>query len=207
MVRPRRLFFILGGFLGIAFVAFKVVENVRLQASRNPAALLDLLPQAALQVNNFHRSMVENGRKVWEVSGDEAVYLKEDARAVIQRPKVIFYQDNGDVIHARSREGQLFLADGDIERIQLQGDVEVLYRDLQFQTEKLIYLYGKDRVISPGRITLTLDGAKVEGTGMEMSISEERMELQRQVRTTIYPQMLRGGSTSRRWNGDRELRG
>jgi LPS export ABC transporter protein LptC len=194
MLKPKRLV-ILSVIIGcLVFVGAKVWDYVWTNTlQNNPQALLDLVPEAALQVKNFHRSNVEDGRKTWEISGDEAGYFKAEQKAVIQRPKLSFYQKNGDVISATGNQGEVFLSNGELRKVVLSGAVEIHYKKMSFSTDELVYLRASNQVISPGKIQATFQGIEVEGSEMELSLSEERMKLKQSVKTVIQPALLRSG--------------
>jgi LPS export ABC transporter protein LptC len=194
MLKPKRLV-ILSVIIGcLAFIGAKVWDYVWTNRLwNNPQALLELVPEAALQVKNFHRSNIEDGRKTWEISGDEAGYFKAEEKAVIQRPKLSFYQKNGDVISARGNQGQVFLSNGDVRKVVLSGAVEIHYQKMSFLTDELIYLHASNQVIAPGKIRATFEGIEVEGSEMELSLTEERMKLKQSVKTIIQPELLRSG--------------
>ena len=88
----------------------------------------------------------------------------------------------------------------------LTGTVEITYQTMKFLTDELVYLHALNQVISPGAIRATFDGVELEGAGMELSITEERMKLQQNVKTTIRPELLRKGGmigeTSRKGGSD-----
>ncbi len=195
---------------GLGFIGFKVADYMWEHTLRhNPQALLELVPEAALQVKNFHRSNIEEGRKTWEIWGAEAGYFKAEEKAVIQRPKLRFFQESGEVISAVGRQGEVFLSDGELKKVVLTGAVEINYQTMTFMTDELVYLRERNHIISPGRIRATFDGIDLEGEGMELSISEERMKLQQKVKTTIRPELLRmdgitdGFSKKADFKGDR----
>ena len=45
---------------------------------------------------DFHRAKIEDGRKVWEIFGDEANYYKEQKEAVIKKPRFSYYDKKGE---------------------------------------------------------------------------------------------------------------
>lgn len=191
-----RLFLLAAVLTSLTVLVYKAVQTVSLQKiieiEKNPIKLLDSLPEAALQVKDFHRTKVEGGRKVWEVAGEEARYLKAEREAVIKMPRFVFYHKNGETLNVRGNEGYLFLTDQDVEKIQLQGDIQVNYSGFVLRTHEVSYLKSRDRVISPGKVTLTGDGIEVEGVGMEISLTEERIRLRQKVRTKVEPEQLEG---------------
>lgn len=208
MRKVKRLL-ILSVILGcLAFVGAKVWDTMwRYALENNPQALLELIPEAALQVKNFHRSNIEDGRKTWEISGDEAGYFKAEEKAVIQRPKLNFYQDDGEVVSATGQQGEVFLSNGELQKVILSGAVEIIYQKSSFTTNELIYLHGSNHVLAPGKVRATLDGLEVEGADMELWIKEERLTIDRSVKTIIHPDLLRGGGLMNGLTQETDIRG
>src|SRR4051794_26118603 len=81
----------------LGIVAYKVGESVigkkgsgiGKQAAKTA---LNYLPEAALTIKDFHRAQVDGDKKVWEVFGDEARYVKADKMLVVQKARIYFYQ-------------------------------------------------------------------------------------------------------------------
>lgn len=189
-MRSKRLLILLVLVAGVVFVGFEVAQHLREQAHRDAGALLRLTPGVAVQVKNFHRSMIEDGRKTWEVEGAEATYFKAEERAVIRRPRLVFHREDGRTLEATSREGNVFLPGGRLERAVLEGPVEMTYQAARFRTDKLIYLHAENRVVCPGKVWGVVDGAEFEGEDMTYSLTHETVELRGAVKTTLYPGRL-----------------
>ncbi len=190
-MRSKRLLLLLVMAAGVTFVAVEVARHKREQALRDPGELLTFTPGVPLQVKNFRRSMIRDGRKAWEIKGAEATYFKAEERAAISHPRLVFYRKNGGTLEARGRQGNVFLPRGDLQRAVLDGAVDVTYQDARFQTDKLIYLHADDRIVCPGRVRAVVDGVRFEGENMTYSLANDTIELGNAVRTT-----LRGG----RWD-------
>ena len=181
-------------------VGYKVAEQLWLMKSRefkkNPLKVLDYLPEAALQIKDFHRSQVDGNRKVWEIFGDEARYLKEEKQAVIKNPRILFYSKDGKTLEATAKEGNLFFTgeqtdpQGSIDRMQMRGDIQVSYQGFTFNTDELLYFKSKDQIVSPGRVTLKGDGMELEGVGMEIAIQDEKLHLAQNVKTKLQPDKI-----------------
>ncbi len=178
-------------FVSLGVVIYKVAENLALQKigeiEQNPMKILDLVPESALRLKEFRRSKIEGGRKVWELTGKEAVYLKSEREAVIKKPWLVFYRETGETMEVNGDEGHLFFNDGGMEKMQLQGSVEVNYQGFILRTDEIIYLQDDDRVSSPGMVTVSGKGLELEGEGMELSIRDEKIQFFNKVRTRIQP--------------------
>ena len=181
-------------FISLGVVIYKVAQNLSLQKIReieeNPIKVLDLVPESALRLKEFRRSKIEGGRKVWELTGKEAVYLKAKKEAVITRPWLVFYHENGETMELSGDEGHLYFKDGRMEKMKLQGTVEVNFQGYILQTDEIHYLQGDDLVVSPRKVTVRGQGFELEGVGMELSLQDEKIRLLDKVRTKIRPDQL-----------------
>jgi len=188
-------------FASLGGVAYKVAEHFWLMKAReikkNPSKLLDYVPEAALQIKDFRRAKIEGGQKVWELSGEEAHYLKTEKEVFIKKPHMIFYQKDNTSIEATGNDGHLWLADkeekdkeGEMERVQLQGNVQVNYRGFVLNTEEILYLKSKNQVVIPGKANMKRDGMELEGVGMEINLDDEKMRLLQKVKTKLIPERL-----------------
>lgn len=186
-----RILLLAAVFVSLGVVIYKVAENLALQKigeiEQNPMKILDLVPESALRLKEFRRSKVEGGRKVWELTGKEAVYLKAEREAVIKKPWLVFYRETGETMEVNGDEGHLFFNDGGMEKMRLQGSVEVNYQGFILRTDEILYLQDDDRVSSPGMVTVKGKGLELEGEGMELSIRDEKIQFFNRVRTRIQP--------------------
>ncbi len=193
-----RVFLVIAIFASLGLVAYKVTQNIR----KNRLAFLDYVPEAALHVMDFHRTKVEGGRKVWDVAGEEARYLKAEKEAVIKRPRIVFYAKSGDTIEVTGNEGRLFFTDQDMEKMQLQGEIQVNYQGFVLETDEILYLKSTDQMISPAKVIIRGEGLELEGIGMEISLQDEKFRLLQKVKTKLQPEQLGNKRTGS--NGKKE---
>lgn len=203
--KKMRLALLIAIFASLGGVGYKVAENMWLmkaaEIKKSPLRLLDFVPEAALQVKEFHRTRVEGDRKVWEVSGEEARYLKAEKEAVIKKPRLIFYNKNGDTIEVKGDEGRLFFTDQEMEKVALQGGIEATYQGFVFHTDEIVYLKSKNHLFSPGRVNLKGEGVELEGVGMEIDLEGEKMRVLQKVKTKIAPARLERTSSGGKKQG------
>lgn len=182
-------------------IVYKTVDALWRQKinefKESPIKLLDSLPESALEVKDFHRTQVKDGRKLWEVSGEEVRYLKTEKEVVIKRPKLVFYRQNGESLEVTGNQGRIFFSGEEMERVHLEGAMEVNYSGFILKAHELLYVKGKDMIVLPGRVTLTGKGMELEGVGMEISLHEEKLRLQRQVRTKLEPDSIEKRETQK----------
>jgi lipopolysaccharide export system protein LptC len=112
MRRRNRLILLVVIFLSLGGVAYKVAESIWImnaqEIRRNPRKALDSLPESALQLKDFRRAKIEEGRKVWELFGEEANYYKEQKEAVIKKPRFYYYNKKGAAAETTGDTARLF---------------------------------------------------------------------------------------------------
>lgn len=176
---------------GVGYKVAHTVWTMRLDEMRKePLKFLDRLPDVALQLKDFHRAKIEGGRKVWELWGEEARYLKGEKQAVIKKPRLIFYDKNGRTLEAIGDVGRLFFTDEELEEMSMKGAVQVNYQGYVLRTEEAFYFKRKNQVVAPGKVTLKAEGLELEGVGMEIGLEEEKVRLLKEVKTKVHPNQL-----------------
>lgn len=193
MRKVRRSVLILVIFLSLGGVGYKVAEIVRgvqQDIKQNPRKILDYLPESALQMHDFHRAKVENGRKIWELFGDEARYYKDQKEAVIKKPRFLYYDKEGEVIETTGDQARIFLNEKELERMELTGGVQVSFQGYLLQSEQVNYLATKDQIELPTRTTVTGEGIELEGARMEVEMEGKKIRLITNVKTKMEPEKM-----------------
>jgi LPS export ABC transporter protein LptC len=177
-------------------VVYKVGESIWQGKNRSiqKAAVkaLKLLPEAAMQIKDFHRAQVEEGRKVWEVFGEEAIYHKEEGQLLLKKPHVFFYQKDNTTVEATGDQGTLWLEDGqgDMQKAQLLGDVEDDFRGYILKTGEILNFKSNNQMVLPGQVRVRGAGMELYGSHMEVSLDDDKMRLSQGVRTKVEPDKL-----------------
>jgi len=193
MRKTRRLILLLAVFLSLGGVGYKVFETVsqeHREIKNNPIKALNYLPESALHVKDFRRAKVENGRKVWEVMGEEADYYKDRKEAVIKKPRFLYYSRNGDVAETVGAVARMFLSDKELEKLQIEGGIQLNYQNYVLKSAEAIYLPGQQRILMPKRTTLVGGGFELEGSRMEVELDSKIMRLIDSVKSKIEPDKM-----------------
>jgi LPS export ABC transporter protein LptC len=191
--KTRRLVLLLAVFLALGGVAYKVIETVhqaQQEIMKNPIKALDYLPESALHVKDFRRAKVENGRKIWEVMGEEADYFKDEKQAVIKKPRFFYYGENGEAAETSGEVARMFLGDKELQKLQLEGGIQVTYQNYTLKSEEAVFLPQEQRIVLPKRTTLVGGGFELEGSSMEIELESKKVRLQNNVKTKIEPAKL-----------------
>jgi LPS export ABC transporter protein LptC len=157
------------------------------QRAQQTRPIIDALPNVAQRIQNFHRVKVENGRKVWEVSAREAQYLEEEQLVVIEAPVVEVFLADGRTVALRGKGGKVFLADRELKRVELEGDIDIQLGDYAMHTDAAHYEAERGMIIAPGQVRITGAGFELQGERMEVNVSAQQLVLSERVQTTLWP--------------------
>ena len=193
-MRNSRRYILLAAILlilgGVAYKVSEIVGRLKQDVKENPLAILDQLSESALQIKDFHRSKIENGRKVWELFGEEANYYKDRKEAVIKKPQFYYYDKKGEVAATKGDQALVYLNDKELERMELKGDIEVSFQGYVLKSEEANYTPAKDQIVLPNRTTVVGDGIAIEGARMEVELEEKKIRMIQAVKTKIEPGKL-----------------
>jgi len=194
MRKIRRLILLLAIVLSLGGVGYKVAQTIIAnkirEIKKNPLEALNYLPEAALHMKDFHRAKIEDGRKVWEIFGDEANYYKQQKEAVIKKPRFYFYDKNGESAETIGDVARIYLNEKELEKMELQGGVKVTFQGYTLTSDEAIYLPAKDQIVLPTRAVLISDGIELEGSSMEVELQDKKVRLLRNVKTKLEPEKL-----------------
>jgi LPS export ABC transporter protein LptC len=193
MRKARRSILLAAILISLGAVGFKVSEIVRRvqkEIKSNPLKALDYLPESSLQIKDFHRSKIENGRKVWELFGEEANYYKEQKEALIKKPRFYYYDKKGEVAETKGDEAVVYLNEKQLDRMELRGGVQVSFQGYVLKSEEANYTPANDQIVLPSRTTVVGEGISVEGARMEVELEEKKIRLIQAVKTKIEPEKL-----------------
>jgi LPS export ABC transporter protein LptC len=205
MRKRNRLILLIVIFISLGGVVYKVAESVWIMKAqeirKNPLKALDYLPESALHIKDFHRAKIENGKKIWELYGDEAHYFKEQKEAVIKKPRFYYYNKKGEIAETTGNTARLFFNERELEKMQLEGGIQVTYQDYLLKSEEAIYLAAEEKVVLPTRATTAGNGIELEGSRMEIELESKKVRLVQNVKTKLEPDKL--GKRGKKNDGNR----
>ncbi|HEU4344653.1 MAG TPA: LPS export ABC transporter periplasmic protein LptC [Candidatus Binatia bacterium] len=185
---------LLAVFLVLGGVAYKVGESLWLnsvrEVRRNPLKALDYLPESALHIRDFRRAKIEDGRKVWELFGDEANYFKDQKHAVVTKPRFYYFDKKGNTAETKGEVARLFFADKELEKMELQGGIEVKYDGYTLTSSEAVYLPATEQIVLPNRTVVVGEGLEVEGSRMEVRLEEKTVRMVQNVKSKFQPDKL-----------------
>jgi LPS export ABC transporter protein LptC len=173
----------------LAGIGYRVWRNVVERTPRSLAELgVQLLPEVAQHIQNFHRVKVKNGRMVWEIKADDAQYYDKDNAVVVRSPVVSVYTSTGALqAWLTSKDGKLALEgeDKEVSSVTLTGSVVVWLNDMEMQTDAATYERERDLITAPGPVAIKGRDLDVHARGMEVDVTPQRIRLLDAVHTVL----------------------
>jgi len=145
----------------------------------------ELQPDVSQRIKEFRRVKVKDGHKQWELTAHEAEFFTEKGEVAITGPKLAFYGGDGRNVEVNGREGRVFLNDGNVQRIELSGGIDVTLGDYFMQTEKAIYFENINSIAAPGEVRLKSSEMALDGQAMLLELGSQRVVFNKGVNTTF----------------------
>lgn len=149
--------------------------------------IVEVLPNVAQRIQNFHRVKVENGRKVWEVSAREAQYLESEEVVVVDAPVVEVFLKDGRTVGLRGAGGKVFLKARELQRVELEGDIDVQFGEYSLHTDTARYEADRGVIVAPGAVRLAGSSFELHGEQMEFNVAAQQLVISERVQTTMWP--------------------
>jgi len=160
--------------------------DARRRAEQN-RIVVDMLPNVAQRIQNFHRVKVDNGRKVWEVSARDAQYLEGDQVVVVEAPRLDIFLADGRTVSLHGDAGKVFLKDRELQRVEMTGSVEAQLDTYAVYADTVQYEAEDGVIVSPGRVRITGSDFEMLGDRMKVNVADQRLMLSERVQTTLQP--------------------
>jgi LPS export ABC transporter protein LptC len=177
--------------MALTGIGYRVWRNV---AERTPRSLgelgVELIPEVAQHMQNFHRIKVKNGHMEWEIKADDAQYYQKQNEIVVRVPEVTIYTEEGvQRAWLTGKEAHLGLVDDgkEVGSMELRGDVILWLDDLELRTNTATYDRDRDLITAPGAVTITGRTMNVNADGMEVDVTPQHIRLLENVHTLLKP--------------------
>jgi LPS export ABC transporter protein LptC len=177
--------------MALTGIGYRVWRNV---AERTPRSLgelgVELIPEVAQHMQNFHRIKVKNGHTEWDIKADDAQYYQKQNEIVVRLPEVTIYTEQGvQRAWLTGKEAHLGLVDDgrEVGSMEIRGDVILWLDDLELRTATATYDRDRDLITAPGAVTITGRTMNVNADGMEVDVTPQHIRLLENVHTLLKP--------------------
>lgn len=169
-------------------IGFLLATSLQRQRDHDVAqTALDLLPQVAQRIQDFHRVKTQDGRKVWEIAAREAQYFEDEHEVEVREPLVRLFLKDGRAVGLSGHNGRVSLDGRELRDVEVTGGIEVQFADYVVRTERARYTRSTDRISSPQPVEIMGRDLNLRGDRMEVDVSAQRLRLFRNVSMTLNP--------------------
>ena len=188
------------GFLGSFFVLSAITIYHR-NTSRVPTqstalsreAIEGPLPTPSLSVdtfvlNDFHRSLVKDGKTAWDIRGDRGKYDPLQSKAEITKPNLHVTRENGDTVHLTAERAELSMSGTQLSSAELFDNVVAVYKgDTTVTTSRAIYNELQGTVVIPVPVQLDSPMFSLSGNRLFAKLDSQEIFVTNGVTSTIKP--------------------
>ncbi len=139
-------------------------------------------------LNEFHRSLVRDGKTVWEIHGTRGQYDPLNSKAQIEKPDLNVVRDNGDTVHLTADRANLMLNGTQLSTAELYDNVVVVYKgNTTLKTSKAFYDEQAGKVTIPVPLELDSPMFALKGNRLEALLDPQEIVISNGVKSTIKP--------------------
>ena len=137
-------------------------------------------------LNEFHRSLVRDGKTVWEIHGARGQYDPLNSKAQIEKPDLNVVRENGDTVHLTSDRANLLLSGTQLSTAELYDNVVVVYKgNTTLKTSKAFYDQQAGKVTIPVPLELDSPMFELKGNRAEALLDPQQIVISNGVKSTI----------------------
>jgi LPS export ABC transporter protein LptC len=168
---------ILGSLATVAFMTWRTMAPSTEKNTPAPTT------QADLKLDRVHYTETRDGVKEWELEATSAQYFKEESTILFDKVKATFF----------GKEGQAYTLVGEKGKFNTQTKAMELFDGIQLEssdgyqmrTRSLKYEAGKRELRTADAVEIDGPQLRVEGIGLIVDLDGQRLQVLRQVTTTL----------------------
>lgn len=139
-------------------------------------------------LNEFHRSLVKDGKTVWEIRGERGKYDPLGSKANISKPDLTVVRDNGDTIRLTADRAELLLSGTQLASAELFDNVIAVYKgNTTVTTSHAIYDEKQGTVEIPAPVQLDSPMFALTGKKLFAKLDSQEIFITNGVTSTIKP--------------------
>jgi LPS export ABC transporter protein LptC len=139
-------------------------------------------------LQEFHRTEIRDGKKLWEAKGTQAQYFPEANSALVKQAHIWIYRPDGTVVTLTAGQALLHLEGTGLKGAEAEHGVVIVYdQDERLETEKLSYLKKDNSIFAPGLVTITGKLIDVSGEVLRGNLESNNFTLEKNVETVLKP--------------------
>lgn len=138
-------------------------------------------------INNFERSEVKDGKKIWEIKAAKGSLAPGSSDASIEEATMNFYKEDGSIVKVQSPKAKLSIENGSVSKALLSGGVIVNFSEqYTVKTETADFSQTTQEITSQTQATITNNDFEIVGGKLQANAKTKLLVLTDGVKTTIF---------------------
>ncbi len=197
IIMSRKQSMLLGlGLLALFFIVSAVIIAAKNSATISLGSVANTLEtdqntQGGLgfTLDNFHRSLIRDGKKIWEIRGTSGNYQVKANSATIINPDLTINRPTGESATITAKKATLTLEGTQLKNADLTGDVLVRYQSqTTLSTSRAIFDYEADQITIPNEFTIKNPLFSIKARTLQGTLANQEFIASGGVTSTIKPQ-------------------
>ena len=143
---------------------------------------------AQFLLNEFHRSEIRGGRKIWEIKAKNGQYFPEKQAAEIHSADVWLFRENGEEIFLQAPEARLGFDGSTLKDAFFPSTVHVVYNNqLTVDTSTATYDKSTEIIQSNHPVSIESELLHIDGNAFVAHVDQKSIFISGGVKTVIKP--------------------
>jgi len=163
----------IAGLIGIALVFWQF------RRGQGPALPIpEVAGKALMTLAKVHQTATKDGRVQWELDAESAQLEAGGKRMVLEAPRVVFFMEDGGMVHLTAQKGVLDTKNNDMN---VTGNVRLTNDRYTLETEALSYQHHKRVLRSTVPVKITSEHFDLRANKMMYNIDDDLAQFDGQV--------------------------
>lgn len=151
----------------------EVSQQMRREATLDTLARSD---SSLVQISDFHRMELKNGKPAWEVKGRFATYFPKEGYTQISKAQVIVFRPDGSRITLETPIAKVYVVGSELKTADMEGGVTVKFGDkFVVDTLRAVYDLAANRIEAFEATSVSGNGFAIDGWGMRVDLTTEEV--------------------------------
>ena len=151
---------------------------------------LDSSEKSQVELTDFNRVEVREGRKVWSIAASNAKFFKDEGLTHVSDISLEIFREKKSSVKILSKAARLAIEDEVMEKVDLEGNIKVKIDESLSLRANFATYDSIERVLEvPGAVRIYGTGYELRGDGFRMKIDGEKFVIRKNAST-----MFRAGA-------------
>ncbi|MBP9837865.1 MAG: LPS export ABC transporter periplasmic protein LptC [Proteobacteria bacterium] len=135
-----------------------------------------------LQLQDFHRLTVQDGKPVWEIEAKDAKFYPLDNVTHVNNANLNIFRGKNGKVNVKANSARLYMQGATLDKAVLEGNVQIEVENSLSVITEAAEFSAKEKIFSAaGSVLIKGNGYKISGFGLSLPIETEYLVLRHDV--------------------------